>query len=472
MQGHYWRGAIMSPLKKEADRLEEAAAKLMQQALKNGAERVEVCGGFQEKTTVSLEKQDFHLVSSDHGYGLGVRVLCGQKQGFASGNSLEASELKLMASQAVTIAKLSPENPHQTIAKTENISLNCPKPTLDPQFRGLSLQTQKDWTKYLKESACKDERFRINEGSVSIQTSNFLVLNSLGTHQIESESMASWTMMGMGVEGDNITSFDYFGEMARTAKEVPKRIVHSTEKFCELVLQCLKSGPAQSYKGLVVLTPRAVIDILLSALTYHLNGRTVVEKISRWNLDDKGKSIAAEGFTLWDKPWLVDRYGWSSFDREGTPTANRKLIDKGKIENFLFDQYAAKALNTQSTGNAMGGSSSIPTVGTYCLCVEGGSEVTLDLLEKVTHQQKDFLVVNRFSGNTDPITGDFSGVAKGADWWHSGERVYSVQETLISGNVFEAFESGIFGISKEVEIVDSAEESPTIVLDGISVTAG
>jgi len=80
--------------------------------------------------------------------------------------------------------------------------------------------------------------------------------------------------------------------------------------------------------------------------------------------------------------------------------------------------------------------------------------------------------VHRFSGQVDPVTGDFSGVAKGADWWHCGERAYSVKETLISGNIFEGLKKNIFGISQETKIIDSNAESPTMILDGISVTTG
>ena len=70
------------------------------------------------------------------------------------------------------------------------------------------------------------------------------------------------------------------------------------------------------------------------------------------------------------------------------------------------------------------------------------------------------------------MTGDFSGVAKGAEWWVNGERRYYVQETLISGNIFQALGEDLFAISKETEVIDCDEESPTLVINNISVTGG
>ena len=148
-----------------------------------------------------------------------------------------------------------------------------------------------------------------------------------------------------------------------------------------------------------------------------------------------------------------------------------KLIDEGKIANFLFDHYSAKAMHQKSTGHAAGGPTSLPTVGTHSQVVAPGEKTWSQLLADLTSQQKSFLLVNRYSGQTDPVTGDFSGVAKGSEWWSGGEFQYCVKETLIAGNVYDCLGSGLSGISAETQVVDSSEESPTIICDGVSVTA-
>lgn len=462
----------MQALKTERQQLENAASKLLSLTLNAGAEGAEVCGAFGQKTKISLEKNDYHMASSDDGYNLGVRAIRGKRQGFACCNTTDLNDLKEIALRAVEIAGFSPENPYHSIKPSENTPKEAPPERWDDALYRLSLQTQKEWTKLMAEEAMKDSRFRLNEGTVSISSGLFLVLNSQGTHKIERETVASWSLMGMGVDGPLITSFDYFTEIARKASTVPERLLESTRVFRDRVLRNLRQGAAHSYKGLVVFSPRAVSEIFLDAISYHLNGRNVVEKTAKWELTHLKKQIFDPSLTVRDLPWLVDRVGCSVFDREGTPTSNSTLIDKGKLQSFLMDHYAAQALGAKSTGNASGGPTSLPSISSHTLCVDGGSEPRSDLMARVSACQKDFLVLQRYSGQVDPVTGDFSGVAKGGEWWHGGERAYCANETLVSGNIFEALGKAIFGVSKETEVLDCGEECPTFVVDGISVTSG
>jgi PmbA protein len=87
-------------------------------------------------------------------------------------------------------------------------------------------------------------------------------------------------------------------------------------------------------------------------------------------------------------------------------------------------------------------------------------------------QSEGVLWINRYSGQTDPVSGDFSGVAKGSEWWVAGEFQHCVEETLISGNIFECLNQNLLGLSLETELVDSSNESPYLLADGVSVTAG
>ncbi|NQW44983.1 MAG: TldD/PmbA family protein [Deltaproteobacteria bacterium] len=463
----------MSPLfKNEKEKLETAANKLLSYAINSGADTAEVCGGYGTKTKITLEKQDYHLASSDDGYSLGVRVLKGNRQGFASCNSTDATELKEIAIKANEIAGFSPDNPHYNIQRANNIPIEAPHNLVDPALTEISLQTQKEWTQLLVAEATKDKRFRLNEGGVEIGTGISLVINSLGTHQMEVDTAASWSLMGMGVQDKLITSFDYFSHLSRHASTTPERIILSTRKFIEEVLRNLNTGRSESYKGLVIFSPRAVLDILISSLSYHFNGRVVAETTGRWGLKNRDQQILNSQLSLKDNPWLRDRSGCSTFDREGTPTRPMDLIEKGVLKSFCLDHYAAHALKLTSTGHAAGGPSSLPAVSTHTLCLAPGEESQHSLYQRVSAAQKSFLVVQRYSGQSDPVTGDFSGVAKGAEWWVNGERRYYVQETLISGNIFQSLGEDLFAISKETEIIDCDEESPTLVINNISVTGG
>lgn len=462
----------MKSFLKEIKLLEDAAGQLLDLALKAGAESAEVCGSYGHKSKITLEKQDFQLASVDRGCQLGLRVMIGDKQGFASVNTVDKRELKELALRAVEIAHLAPPNPLLNICPSENIPEEAPSPDVEPSLIHFSLQTQKEWATLLCQTALKDRRFHLNDGAVAVDTGTVLVANSLGTHKTQPFATVHWGMGGMAIENDNITSMDGFQRMETRVENVPQSILTSVENCCARILAGLNTGKASSYKGRVVFSPLAVVEILLPVLSYHLNGRTLVEKTSRWNVKSLGGTILNTSLTLKDMPWNQDRFGFSLFDREGTPTKNHTLIESGQLKGFLIDNYSAKGLNIPSTGNASGGASALPSCAPHCLCVEKGQLSFKEWVQQGIPNQKEFLLIHRFSGQTDSVSGDFSGVAKSSEWWAGGEKRYCVKETLISGNVFEVLGKNLLGCSQETEVVDSQESVPYLFADGVSVTAG
>ena len=80
------------------------------------------------------------------------------------------------------------------------------------------------------------------------------------------------------------------------------------------------------------------------------------------------------------------------------------------------------------------------------------------------------LLVNRFSGNVDEVSGDFSGVAKGSFLVKNGKKIAAVQETMIAGNVYELF-NRILARGSTLHR-NMTTECPYVLVDGLTVTAG
>jgi PmbA protein len=81
------------------------------------------------------------------------------------------------------------------------------------------------------------------------------------------------------------------------------------------------------------------------------------------------------------------------------------------------------------------------------------------------------LLVDRFSGNSDPIKGDFSGVAKSSRLYERGVDRGAVTETMIAGNFFDLAKA-VLAVTKEAEMVGGNFRSPYLLVDGVSVTGG
>ena len=93
------------------------------------------------------------------------------------------------------------------------------------------------------------------------------------------------------------------------------------------------------------------------------------------------------------------------------------------------------------------------------------------LLADLLKARRELLMVDRFSGNSDAIKGDFSGVAKSSRLYVEGRDAGPVSETMIAGNFFEIARS-IQAASLEVENVAGGFSAPYILIDNVSVTGG
>jgi PmbA protein len=80
------------------------------------------------------------------------------------------------------------------------------------------------------------------------------------------------------------------------------------------------------------------------------------------------------------------------------------------------------------------------------------------------------ILVTRFSGNVDPVSGDFSGAVKGGRMIRNGELAEPLCGTMIAGNVFDLLPT-VSAVSREQERLFS-DVLPYLRLDGVTITSG
>ena len=169
-----------------------------------------------------------------------------------------------------------------------------------------------------------------------------------------------------------------------------------------------------------------------------------------------GESVISPMMTLRDAPHNREFSGATSFDGDGLPTVERDLIKNGVLLTHLHDCYTAKRCGAVSTATSGG---------PFALMMATGNGE----LKSMQNARQDLLVVDRFSGNIDPIKGDFSGVAKSSRYLKNGEDQGAVSETMIAGNLFESL-SQILSVSSVFEDVGGSMRTPWVLIDGVSVS--
>jgi PmbA protein len=142
------------------------------------------------------------------------------------------------------------------------------------------------------------------------------------------------------------------------------------------------------------------------------------------------------------------------------------IIEKGVLKKLLYNTYTAKKDGVRTTGNAGGSSSSPPSVSTTNFIIRPGTSN----VDKLVSEMKKGIVVSRFSGNVNPINGDFSGVVKGGNLVERGNIVHAVKEVMVAGNIFSALKN-LDGVSKERKIILSSI-LPYLRFSNISFTGG
>jgi PmbA protein len=210
-----------------------------------------------------------------------------------------------------------------------------------------------------------------------------------------------------------------------------------------------------------------VAEFLLPDLIAAL-GADAVRK-SRSPLADKlGEPIANGSLSLIDDGTIAGGIGSTAFDREGVPVRPTPLLKDGVLQTFLYNHYEARAAGNgvTSTGHAAGSASSLPGIGTNYLEVSAGTATEAELIAG----SEPVVWVGRFSGSSNPVTGDFSGVVKNG-FLIEGDDRRPIRETMIAGNLFETLKR-IEAVSADRRLLGGTALLPSIRVGGISVTSG
>lgn len=449
------------------DSILDVCDRLVAASRKKGAHAAEAVATWAKHAETSLENDDVHTVHSTEEVTFGLRVMIDRRLGFVTSNRVDGPSLDAVAAEACAQARAMPEDPWNDLPRPRTVS---PQSNLwDSRVADLGVDaTTERAVALLDRVKARDARVRIDSGSVSASLHRSAIVSTAGIRVVESSTSVDGQLFGMAVDGDTVASFDYDGYSARSVVLYDQQSDALADRFAEKCLSGLATEAGQSFKGFVLLSPDAVGELLLPSLCGAIGADTV--RKGKSPLASKlGQSVASGAFTLIDDPTRPSGGASSSFDREGVPTSRITLVDRGVLNLFLFNHYEACAAgdNRQSTGHASGGASSLPGISPHQLEISAGA-TGVDALSDTGG--RPVLLVGRYSGSTNPVTGDFSGVAKNSAILERGRKRF-VRETAIAGNVYEALRT-IAGVSSERRLVGGVHLLPFLLLDGISVTAG
>ncbi|HYC78412.1 MAG TPA: TldD/PmbA family protein, partial [Planctomycetota bacterium] len=347
----------------------ELAEHAVARALAAGADEAEACVARSRGSSVTLQKNDVQSGSGEDETVVGVRVFKGGAIGFATVNDPE--QIDAAAAEALALARVAPPDPLNGPADPETAA---PLGGLaDPALEAVDVGDLVDAAaEMLAQVRSEDARVRVDSGSVSVDFLLRAVANSRGVRAAESQATASGSLFGMAVDGDDVGSFDAEGDVVRKAADLRTALRAASARFVAKTVGALGARRGESFKGAVILAPEVVAEFLLGNLAATLSAKAVRNRKSPF-AGRLGERIADARLTLLDDPRDPSRAASAGFDREGTATRTRPLVEHGVLKGFFYDAYEARAANARPTGSARGGASSSPSPGPWNLSLAAGA---------------------------------------------------------------------------------------------------
>jgi len=440
-------------------RLREQCRGAVQAAKQCGAEEVEVFAQTSRTISVEIEKHDLQTSSSQQETMIGVRAFVGQRVGFACTNVLD--ELDATCADAVKLAKASPRDEHNILP--EPVPVPAIGGLYDPAAESFSVADAVQHAIRMIETAeAMDRRLVLGGGSFAANLSTQCVVTTSGVDVAQNGSLFTFYALATAKDGAKVSNMAFHFDASHVVDGID--VVPVATHACRDALGSLGAEKGTSFVGPVVLSPNAVQSILVGLFSFQLNAKNALRGASRWG-GSLGQSIAASTLTVVDDGCLPGGVATATFDREGMPHRKLVLIENGVPRALMHNAYTARAMKADNTAHASGSARSIPGIGPTNLSIAPGTTTKDELIGEI----KNGLLVNRFSGSSNPISGDYSGVAKAAYLIKDGKLDRPVTGTLIAGNAFESLNK-LTGISSDTERVFTAI-LPYIRIDDVSVTA-
>lgn len=439
--------------------LRERCQEALKLTKRHGADEVEIFAQTAHSISADIEKHDLQTSSSQQETMIGIRALVNRQVGFACTNVL--SELEAACADAVKLAKASPKDENNVLPVP--ITFEPVSDLYDSRAESFSVSDAVQQTIRMIETADSiDSRLVLGGGTFSVNLQTRCIVNSKGIDLAESSSLFMYYALATAKDGGKVSNMAFYFDASHSVDGID--VAPVATRACQDALGSLGAEKGESFVGPIILAPGAVQAVLVDLFTFQLNAKNTVRGSSRWG-KMLGEAIAHSSLTVTDNGRMAGGVATQSFDREGLPHRELTLIDAGVVTSLLHNAYTSQAMGVVSTAHGSGSARSLPEIGPTNLSIKPGDASKDELIGDIKHG----LLVNRFSGSSNPISGDFSGVAKAAYLIKDGKLDRPVTGTLIAGNVFEVLQS-LSGVSSETERVFTAT-LPYLRLEDVSVTA-
>ena len=433
-------------------------------------------------TSLGVEEQIVKSASTGTSVGCGVRVIAGERTGYAYTDNLSPERLLHAARTAAMIASGPAKQPVVGFQQTRHSDLYpVPLGGFD-----LDLATRLDLIQRADRAArAFDPRIVQVRASYAEELRRILVLGSDGAFASDTQPLARLNVFVIAQDGKNSTrgSAGGGGRAGMEQFTEGKSPEHLAREAARGAVLQLGARPAPAGEMEVVLGPGWPGILLHEAVGHGLEADFNRKGTSAFS-GLIGQPVASSKVTVVDNGTMAGRRGSLNVDDEGSATQETVLIEDGILKGYLTDKLSARLTGAANTGSGRRESyQCIPMprmTNTYMLAGQDDPE---DILRSV---KRGLYAVNFGGGQVDITNGKFVFSASEAYLIEDGKITAPVRDATLIGNGPEALryvsmvghdlklDEGIGTCGKAGQSVPVGVGMPTIKLDRMTVggTAG
>jgi TldD protein len=448
------------------------------EALSAGGDYADLYFEYQATTSISLDESIIKGATQGVSVGCGVRVVAGEKTGYAYTDDLEPEKIVQAARIAAHIAS-GPARVH-TIGLSEagvnrNLYPVVTAPTDVDLARKIELAMRADRAARAYDARIKqvrvgygDEvRYVLVAASDGRVAGDFRPLTRLNVFCLAEQRNV--TQRGNAGGGGRV-ELDFF--------ENEKTPEHFAREAARQAIVELDAIEAPAGEMAVVLGPGWPGILLHEAVGHGLEADFNRKKISAFS-GLIGQRVATSMVTVVDDGTIPGRRGSLNMDDEGSPTSRTVLIEKGILKGYMQDKLNAGLLDSPLTGNGRRESyQHMPMPRMTNTFMLAGNDSPEDIIRSV---DRGLYAATFGGGQVDITSGKFVFAASEAYLIEGGKLTHPVRNAMLIGNGPDvltrvsmvgadlALDEGIGTCGKDGQTVPVGVGIPTIKIDRLTV---
>ena len=379
-------------------------------------------------------------------YGVGIRVLKGEKTGYAYSENPEFAEMLKAAEAASAIAEAGGRSLSYQVVPDRKLDLYPMKDNWRDMEASIFLPFLKELERQI---LAKDNRIIKVLARLSDSVSDVLMYNSLGELTYESRPMGSLSVTAVFQQSGKTEnksasrSFRIGGEFITPAliNELAEDVVKGIDERFEAVRP--KGGQMSVIMG------AGASGILLHEAMGHAFEADFNRKGQSIFSDKMGTKVCPSGVNVVDDGTLMNNRGAGNYDDEGVSGQKTYMVEDGVLRSFLHDRISAAWYGVEPTGNGRRENfryNPIPRMRTTYM--ESGNAEPEGMIASV----KQGVYVNEFSNGQVKIgEGDFTFFVKSGYMIEDGRLTAPIKDINIIGNGPQAL-ADIVAVGNDLKI--------------------